>query len=205
MYWTSIKVGGDMLVDINLLPRKEKKKSWVLLFAVFCLAVLAAIAVFGWSFYQSQIQKAENLERELAGYEELRLTYESSENNQMTPTDELEQAVEWAQLNRKETYVFLQHITSLLPERGFIREFSYEPNGAVSLSVQFDSTRQAADYLHYLKTSSYLKNSELISIDSEQLEENVDIEQPGLPRYIANYQLEINLEALLAEDGEDIQ
>lgn len=191
-----------MLVDINLLYQKEKKKPWALLTVIICLVLVALLLTVSWIYYQSQMQKVDQLNRELTANEELRKVYENSsaKNNQTTPTDQLSKAIHWAQVNRKETYVLLQHLISLLPERGFISDFSFQAVGTVILSVQFDTTRQAADFLHHLQTSSYMKNTELQSIDTNQLEENVDDNQTELPRYQAKYQLDLNLEALLTEE-----
>lgn len=202
MYWTCIKVGGQVLVDINLLPQKEKTKTWVVLSVIISLTVVAVLFTAAWFFYQSQTQAVDSLTKKLAANEQLRQIYESegSEKIQSTPTDELERAVDWAAANRKETYALLQHLTSLLPERGFVTSFSFQTEGTISLSVQFDTTRQAADFLHHTQSSSYIKNSELLTISTDPLEEETDGEETGLPRYRANFQLELDLAALLASD-----
>ena len=76
MYWTCIKVGGHVLVDINLLPQREKKKSWVVLSVIISLVILAVLVTVAWLFYQSQMQKVDSLNQELAANEQLRKVYE---------------------------------------------------------------------------------------------------------------------------------
>lgn len=198
-----------MLVDINLLPQTEKKRSWGLVTFITGLAVIIAIVVATWFYYQSQLDKVDVLKSELDANQKLRQTYESQANTQeLTPTAELEQAVTWAETNRKETYLLLDEITSLLPERGFLQNFSYEATGTVSLTVQFDSTRQAADFLNHLQASSFIKNCDLESVSTSDLENdtemNLDVNKDEeLPRYIANYTMELDLEALLPEDPDE--
>ncbi len=76
---------------------------------------------------------------------------------QETPTELLEQAVTWAVNNRIETYELLDEITGPTTERGFMQSFSYQETGEMNLTVQIDSTRQAADFLNHLQASEYIK------------------------------------------------
>ena len=60
-------------------------------------------------------------------------------------------------------------------KRGFIQSFSYQETGDVSLTVQFDSTRQAADFLNHLQASEYVKSTELKSVTTSELENEEDL------------------------------
>lgn len=186
-----------MLVDINLLPQKEKKRSWGLITILIGLIIVGVFFLTLWLLYHSQLRTVEQLNRELTINQELRKVYEDSQSTQATtPTEELEQAVKWVESNHKETYILLEHLTALLPERGFIQNYSYESLGTLSLSVQFDSTRQAADFLNHLRASSYMKSVDLQSVSTIELEEDI-LEDDPLPRYIANFSIELNVEKLL--------
>ena len=85
------------------------------------------------------------------------------------------QAVTWAVNHQKDTYKLLDEITALLPKRGFIQSFSYQETGDVSLTVQFDTTRQAADFLNHLQASKYIKTSELKSVTTSELGNEEDL------------------------------
>jgi hypothetical protein len=58
----------------------------------------------------------------------------------------------------------MQHLTSLLPERGFIQSFGYTESGAVTLTVQFDSAREAAYFLNSLNHSKWIEEASLNSL-----------------------------------------
>jgi hypothetical protein len=51
-----------------------------------------------------------------------------------------------------------------LPERGFIQSFAYTEAGTISLSVQFDSAREAAYFLDNLNESKWIEESSLSSL-----------------------------------------
>lgn len=206
MYWACDKVGGHVLVDINLLPQKEKNHSWARLSMVVGLSILAVLAAAGWIYVQSLSQKADSLKKQSAQNQQLLQIYaKNAQSSTTTPFDELRNAVDWAQTNRKETYLLLQKITALLPERGYIQNFSFEATGSATLSIQFDSTKQAADFLHNLQTSAFIKKAELQSITAANIGDtdtaNVNRYQNELPRYVANYQLDIKLQALRAKSS----
>ena len=193
-----------MFVDINLLPQKEKKRSWALLLIITGLALVVVLMIALWFYYQSQVDKMDALQKELQTSQELRQIYETKAvPKQETPTELLEQAVTWAVDHQKETSDLLVEITALLPKRGFIQSFSYQETGDISLTVQFDSTRQAADFLNHLQASEYVKSTELESVTTSELENEEDLsiglkeeEEMELPRYVASYTVEVDEKAL---------
>jgi len=197
-----------VLVDINLLPQKEKKRSWGLLGFIIGAALLISVTIAAWFYFQSQVDKLDQLKAELSTNQQLRQVYENQQNQarNVTPATELQQAVTWAESNQKETYLLLDEVTALLPERGFIQSFSFQSTGAVKLAVQFDTTRQAADFLNHLRASRFIKGSDLLSVSTSELEaedELVSDEDNELPRYIANYTLELDLNTLLSSNQDE--
>ena len=93
-----------MFVDINLLPQKEKKRSWALLLIITGLALVVVLMIALWFYYQSQVDKMDALQKELQTSQELRQIYETKAvPKQETPTELLEQAVTWAINHQKET------------------------------------------------------------------------------------------------------
>lgn len=66
----------------------------------------------------------------------------------------------------------MQHLTGLLPERGFIQTFAYTEAGTVTISVQFDSAREAAYFLDNLNESEWIDDANLSSLTAKEQEEN---------------------------------
>ncbi|WP_052427645.1 hypothetical protein [Neobacillus niacini] len=158
-----------MLVEINLLPQKEPRK-----FNIFILIVLLAIILLVGAFYFWQIQSTKseiaNLDRQISMTKEVaEKEGENAEKNesQMSITL-LKAAVEWANSYPIQTIPIMQHLTSLLPERGFIQSFAYAEAGTVILTVQFDSAREAAYFLDHLGESEWVGESTLNSLTIEE-------------------------------------
>ena len=91
-------------------------------------------------------------------------------NQQMSITL-LKNAVEWANSYPIQTIPVMQHLTGLLPERGFIQTFGYTEAGTVTLSVQFDSSREAAYFLENLNESDWIDEANLSSLTAQEVEE----------------------------------
>ncbi|PLT32394.1 hypothetical protein [Bacillus sp. V5-8f] len=187
-----------MHVDINLLPEKEKRKLPLILIISLLLVVLFAFGAYAWSIYEQKIQEKDNLEKHLAYSKKLREIQQtkSAENNSSHVVDELETAIKWAEESSVSTFLLVRSITSMLPERGFILTFSFTDNGEVQLSVQFDSSRQAAYFLKSLSDSNLINQATLLDIKTETLEETEAKTENVLPRYIAQYSLIIDKKAL---------
>lgn len=65
----------------------------------------------------------------------------------------------------------MRHLTALLPERGFIQSFAYTEAGTVTISVQFDSSREAAYFIESLKDSDWIEDVSLTSLTATETEE----------------------------------
>ncbi|MEH7010529.1 PilN domain-containing protein [Neobacillus niacini] len=161
-----------MLVEINLLPQKEPRK-----FNIFILIVLLALTLIVGAFYFWQIQttKSElaNLDRQISMTKEIAVKEENNaeKNESQMSITLLKGAVEWANSYPIKTIPIMQHLTSLLPERGFIQSFDYAEAGTVILTVQFDSAREAAYFLDNLGESEWVGEPTLNSLTIEEKEE----------------------------------
>jgi type IV pilus assembly protein PilN len=187
-----------MLVDINLLPRKERKNLSIILMIVVVLffSITASILFYlQYNHVQSNIQTLQTkLEQTKA--EHLELKQNLSNYVESDALKELDQIIQWAEKDKIYTVPLLKKLTMLLPERGFITEFQYD-NGNITVEVQFDTTREAAYYLKALTDDEFIENVTLLNVASSPLDEaqSEQIEQP-LPRYIATYEIVLNQEAL---------
>lgn len=162
-----------MLVEINLLPQKEpRKKSFFIL-----VAALAVIFLSLGTYYILQIQSTKSdianmdsqikMTKELASIEEKN----ANKNESELSITLLKSAVEWAYSYPIQTLPVMQHLTGLLPERGFIQTFGYTEAGTVTISVQFDSAREAAFFLDNLNESDWIDDVNLSSLTAKEQED----------------------------------
>lgn len=192
-----------MLVDINLLPKKEKKKSYIWLFFIVFIAIVALGSVYFFHLYSNQLATKQKLQTQLTNVKVEKVTLESKamKSESENAEEKLTAAIKWADENQYSTYSFLRKISSLLPERGFIMDFAFQNDGVASLSVQFDSTRESAFYLTSLSKADFIKNAELVNIQAEKLESDTVVDDNEvLPRYTANYQLQVDTNKFKQEE-----
>ncbi|WP_456273876.1 PilN domain-containing protein [Bacillus sp. AK031] len=187
-----------MLIDINLLPKKERKRRLPVYIAFGALILTLLGAAF--LLLQTQLSQNEldNLAKDLEMKKEYRLQQETAINS-IESSDGLEQlqtAVEWAEQYPIETVPVLEHLTSLLPERGFFRQFSYTEDGRINLNVQFDTSRQAAYFLNDLKNSKWIGEAKLVSVETAQSNTSSETviltEDKVMPRYMGQYEIALN-------------
>jgi Tfp pilus assembly protein PilN len=163
-----------MLVEINLLPQKEPRK-----FNIVLLSVLLGLIIIASAFYIWQIQSTKSelaiLEKQISMTRETTVKQESNavKNDSQMSISLLKDAVDWANTYPIQTIPIMQHLTSLLPERGFIQSFNYVEAGTVSLTVQFDSPREAAFFLDNLGASDWVGEPTLNTLVIEEQEEAV--------------------------------
>lgn len=164
-----------MLVEINLLPQKEPRK-----FNIIILIVLLALIILIGAFYYWQIQAAKSelqtLDKQISMTKEIAIKEEqnANKNESQMSISLLKNAVEWANTYPIETIPIMQHLTSLLPERGFIQSFSYAEAGTVILTVQFDNAREAAYFLDNLGESEWVGEPTLNSLTIQEKEKVVE-------------------------------
>ncbi|MFP7299838.1 PilN domain-containing protein [Neobacillus niacini] len=165
-----------MLVDINLLPQKERGKKGL----IVIISIFSAIFLMVGGYYLLQIQSAKtdiaNLENQIETTKKIveaeQTNAQQSESNMSVTV--LKNAVEWAKSYPIQTVPVMQYLTSLLPERGFIQSFSYTEAGTVSISVQFDSGREAAYFLDTLNESEWIDEVSLSSLSTQQVNVGTD-------------------------------
>lgn len=184
-----------MLVEINLLPKKEHGKSSQLIIAaiIFILIVIAISVIYFQSrSYENEMervdQKISTLQK-LNNAQQEKMAEESAGNSVV----KLQGAVQWAERYPVQTVPIMQKIISLLPERGFIKSFEYSNMDSILVTIQYDAARDAAFYLSSLKKSDWVKEADLLNVIAatidEEAELNNDTEAKTLPRYSADYKI----------------
>ncbi|MEZ0480592.1 fimbrial assembly protein [Planococcus sp. SSTMD024] len=196
-----------MLVDINLLPQKERDRPAVLIAAVAILLVALIIwAVFA-MMARAEANEQQALQAQAQGVmaEQAQLRNELEARQGMNEEQQLQATVEWAESYQFDTIPLLEELVSLLPARGFFQTFSYTGLDQAQLVVQFDSSREAAYYLAQLKSSELLTSATLDTVATEifdEAEEEDLIVDPSEPRYLATYTLLFQDERIPVEGGE---
>ncbi|UYZ20930.1 hypothetical protein [Mesobacillus jeotgali] len=197
-----------MLVEINLLPKKEHRKSSQLIIAaitILFIAITFSIIYLQGSSYENEMkqvdQKISNLQK-LNNLQQEKLAEENAGNSVI----KLQEAVQWAEKYPVQTVPIVRNIISLLPERGFIQNFEYSNMDSILVSIQYDASRDAAFYLSSLKQSEWVKEAELLNVValeiSDDAEENNSSDGVTLPRYSADYKIVYRPEFFKLEAGE---
>lgn len=187
-----------MLVDINLLPQKERDRPAFIIAAISILT----LAIVIWAVLFFMAQRNDNAQAELAAQSaelalqdaELRAQLEQTVG--MNEEQQLKVTVDWAESYQYDTVPLMNELVAMLPERGFFDNFSYiGPNTAI-LTLQFDTAREAAYYLTQLKSSSLVASAALESITNEEVESTLEEDEVVVeetiieaPRYLATYNL----------------
>lgn len=191
-----------MIVEINLLPKKEPKNVVFLFITVIITAiVLIAAAVFYVLIDRAETQ-IDSLEKELKQTQALQAIEQQklADMQSVKEIEELDKTVQWAKDYPLKMVPLLRNMTKLLPERGFIMNFSYAEDGTVTVSVQFDTSEQAAYYLKRLSDAKFIADVQLKSLSAVNVNEKNDEQRTAgeqvVPRYLAQYEMHIRKQAL---------
>jgi Tfp pilus assembly protein PilN len=162
-----------MLIEINLLPQKERKKYQLLFVLIFLVLIFLIASVYYYFQIDSTKTNISSLEKQILVAKRIeenrnKQTNTIETNNSIT---QLKNAVDWANNYPIKTIPVMKYLVSLLPERGFIQTFSYTDAGTVSLSVQFDSAEDAAYFLESLNSSKWIEDANLSSLNANQTAE----------------------------------
>ncbi len=190
-----------MLVEINLLPKKEHKKSSMLIMAI--AGILGFTITFSIVFFQgnSYEKKMETLDKQIESIQKLNEVQQAklAEGDSSNSAVKLQDAVNWAEQFPFDTVPILQNIIALLPERGFIQNFEYSNADSLVIKIQLDATRDAAFYLSSLKGSEWVEDVTLMNIVAETKIEGTAVETTNtsseqeevkvLPRYSAEFEI----------------
>ncbi|MGG5254892.1 PilN domain-containing protein [Neobacillus sp. SM06] len=158
-----------MLVEINLLPKKEPRKfGFFAAMLIFAVVFLSIAAIYFWQIHSTN-QQLEKTNKQLALLDKVieTKTIQSSQNKTPNSVNRLKKSIDWVESSKMETVPVLDELTSLLPERGFILSYQSETESdTVKLSVQFDTANDAAYYLNRLNQSKMVAEASIGTISS---------------------------------------
>jgi type IV pilus assembly protein PilN len=199
-----------MLVEINLLPQKKQRKSSTIIKIVIILALISMLfSLLTFWKVQRYNNKINGLQANITDFQQIIEALQQDVSAESTSSYvELSNAVEWSSSYPIKSVAVLKHLTSLLPERGFLLNYSYLDTGTISLSVQFDTKKEAAYYLKWLNDSEWIETVNLSQLSSNQIESTGDFtvsetENVGqketqiyLPRYTGSFEITLNKEKI---------
>ena len=188
-----------MYVDINLLQKKKTHVEWLIIAAIlFVISII--IVIFLYAQYSERKSEESQIESSIA--QELQLQQASIQSTEVPKSAEEQMAaiVDWAKQQPFPTVFLLEHLTSMMPERGFLLSFSYSSSSTATFSMQFDQNVDAAYYLKRLKDSSYISEVILSSIGTRSTSDETapDEESYFQPRSVADFEITIDVEEVKA-------
>lgn len=201
-----------MLVEINLLPKKEPKNIAILVILISSLfIILVAGIVFFWqgTSYESKITSLNNQIKTTQKLVEVEQAKQASTSQSTESLAVLESAVQWANEEPLKSAPILKRVIALLPQRGFIQTISYAEVGTISLTVQFDTSRDAAYFYKTLLDSKWISEAKLSSLatnttenkeSSETDSNNTTNEEQYIPRYTGQYEIKLNRNVINQEE-----
>ncbi|MED4203182.1 PilN domain-containing protein [Neobacillus mesonae] len=162
-----------MLVDINLLPQKEPKK---FAFIITLSSLLVILLIVG-SFYLWKINAVKDeiasVDRNISMMTKVveKTNQAAQMNESANSINQLKTAIDWANEYPIQSVQVMRQLTALLPDRGFIQSFGYTEEGAITLTIQFDTAREAAYFLDNLNESKWVQEASLNSLTTVALPE----------------------------------
>ncbi|WML40716.1 fimbrial assembly protein [Neobacillus sp. OS1-2] len=196
-----------MLVDINLLPKRDEKNIAVYVIAGGMVILLIIVAVVFSIYLNGKKQDIKMVEQQISMNQEILAEqhkklaqYQSSKS-----VVELENAINWAKNQPYNMVYVIQELTKSLPQSGFMLEFQLDEENVITERVQFDTKSDAAYYLNAIaaypwvdeaviseaKTSDILKNDN--TLQSEGLANSKLKEEDIVPRYFAEYEVRLDV------------
>ncbi|MDG4657459.1 hypothetical protein P6P90_07270 [Ectobacillus antri] len=188
-----------MSINVNLLPKQEKETSfkWVLL-----LALVVMIGLISWMYMTvTNLTK----ERDIKQKQLLVVRAQTEKNEQNVPVQQavsIKSFVDELETTKLPTVPLLKRLTSLLPGRGVYESFSYKEPSIIVLDIRFDEKQDAAFYYSRLQREKWVKHVKLTKLNAIELQDEEGMVQ-GMPRYVANFEIELQSEQLklLKQEG----
>lgn len=161
-----------MLIEINLLPKKEKR-SFFLLISSITVLVLGLLAGIWLTIYLLSMQdKIEYTNQEITMAQLLKTTLEQQLNqgSDYAAVQMYQDLVQ--QLEQQELPVtsFLKQLVSLLPQGAKYQSYVFNPDGTIHLSVNFSSMDEISNYLYQLSAYPLTQEVKLNSVNKTQTE-----------------------------------
>jgi len=193
-----------MLVEINLLQKKDqKKKSLFLLIILFVMLFSLLI----WVQYQMNTieEEIKKIEQQTTQIEQERTQIEkelpSRQESNIESVQTLKELVNVAKEYPIHTVDLLNRLTQLLPENGYFESFQYNGD-TITLTIHIKQEMEAAFYYRYLLDEEWTED--VLIVEVHAIRNSVD-NLNTLSQYTAQYEIKLNkpiLKKLQKEESE---
>ncbi|MCY8233653.1 hypothetical protein [Priestia endophytica] len=183
-----------MIGDVNFLPEKEPRNIAPLFLFLILIFLAIGVLLFGYIQYQEKKENISSTEAEITKVKETRESLNVP--SWIGEYHDLKNAVDWSESKKGDLNLLLTSLVEELPQNGYIEQFYLDDYNVLSLEIQLENHRDAAFYLQNLKDSSLVEKANLLSIDTSNVTEEVEMQDGELSTYQATYSLIIDLEKL---------
>jgi len=193
-----------MIPDINLIPNLDKDDSGSkIVYLILSIATLLLLSLLAWQYFQARADIV-TLTKEQTALQAQRDELKSQLDGMNSTTQgSLEQSVEFVELVSYPVTPLIDEIQSLQPNNSYLRSYSFNAE-SVSITVDFETLNDVAEYISRLTNSSYFTDVQVSSVSNFDLSsENISESEKDfnvIPRQTANFTLVID-EGYLATGG----
>lgn len=194
-----------MIVNINLLPQREKRNIATLIMIVIFFMVISSVILFLYVMKQNEEISKSSKQQQLTSISAQLIEHNKSQQSSGTETDIAKLQAELNQLKSTtfSTVFVIDELTKQLPKYGVFDSLNYEKDGSIELQVSFNEKREAIYYFARLQKQEWILQTKISSIEAKKDNTNIENVERVYSDYVANYAIEINLEKLkkLKEDA----
>ncbi|MBO8157121.1 MAG: hypothetical protein H0Z32_11725 [Bacillaceae bacterium] len=180
-----------MLVDINLLPKKESKGRLFYMLLVFLFITGGATGYVLFQEIGSVKQDVAELQSEIQDVqlEQARIQKKVDSQEDLKRFAGMENWINTIEQNRLSNVALIGVLSKLLPKQASFQLFSYQ-EGTVTLEIQVNSEMDAAYYYEYLKRQPWTDEVKLLQVESSGDSLNGDVQTDI---YRAFFEIKVNL------------
>ncbi|WP_243292064.1 hypothetical protein [Bacillus sp. FJAT-47783] len=186
-----------MLIEINLLQKKEPKKPSFLFFIVILILFVASIGITFYYQYVHLQKEVVQIQNQVVTLEAERIELEKKRKTVSTSNEEsirqLESFVESAKSYQLNTIDLLNRLTAHLPPSSVFVEFHLAEN-IVTVSIQIEKEVDAGFYYRHLYDEPWTDDVKLLQVEAIRTDETDN--HNTLSEYIATFEVTINKSAL---------
>ncbi|MBM7608816.1 Tfp pilus assembly protein PilN [Lysinibacillus composti] len=193
-----------MIPDINLIPNLDKDDSGSkIVYLIISIAALLLLSLLAWQYFQARADIV-ILTKEQTALQSQRDDLKSQLDGMNSTTQgSLEQSVDFVELVSYPVTPLIDEIQMLQTNHSYLRSYSFDAE-SVSITVDFETLNDVADYISSLTNSSYFTDVQVSSVSNFDLgtENTTESEKDFnvIPRQTANFTLVID-EGYLATGG----
>jgi type IV pilus assembly protein PilN len=189
-----------MLVEINLLPKKEPRNITPYLIIVSTVLIVTIIGIVMYSKVMDEKKRIADVKAETQQVKLQQITEEKKikDKSNGNATEQLRKIVEETEKKTLHSVDLMNRIVSLLPTKGYFKSYKYE-DGKITLHVLYKEYAEAAYYYKRLQDEEWVFSIKMSSIEEIEIgSETKEVFYNGV------YEVQINKEKLkgLQKEGE---